>query len=356
MLMVLSDFFYRIIHWETWHYHAKYIPLLPSWLWYCIKSRSVWFFTASNPALTFGGMEGESKEEMYRRLPPETYPKSIFISPSLSLTQLEKEITVNNFKYPFAVKPNVGMMGFMFRKINNATDLSLYHKTMPITYVVQDLIDYPVEVSVFYYRDPDEQKGTVSGFLKKESPEVTGNGKSTLRDLIQEFPGLRFKQQEMFSRHRKKLNRVLPAGEKFILSDAANRSQGGKIIGLQHEIDDNFTKIFDYISHYSGSYYYGRYDIKCASIDDLKRGINFSILEYNGCGSGIQHVYGNGYSLFEASRIILHHWKMLYKISKTNNRNGISYWKFITGLQFLRKAKKNLNMLKKLDREFPTFS
>jgi len=355
MWIGVKNFLYKLTHWETWHHHAKYIPLLPAWLWYCLKSRSLWFFTSSNPTLTFGGMEGESKEEMYKQLPPGTFPNSIYISPTCSFDELMIKVEVNNLKYPFAVKPNVGMMGFMFRKIESAEDLRKYHNKIPVNYVIQDMVEYPIEVSVFYYRLPNERKGTISGFIMKESPVVIGDGHSTLWELIQNYPGVRFKLDKMRSQHGKKLNDIIPMNEKYLLSNASNRSQGGKLTGLQHEIDDKLLQFFDEISHYSGHFYYGRYDIKCTSVADLKEGKNYSILEYNGSGSGTQHVYGNGNSLFQAFRVILQHWKMLYKISKYNNDNGVHYWRFWSGLKFLHNAKKNLKMLKQLDAEFPAF-
>ncbi len=351
----IRNFFYKLTHWETWHHHAKYIPLLPAWIWYCIRSRSLWFFTSSNPTLTFGGMEGEGKEEMYNQLPPGTYPNTVYISPAESIAEIKEKIALHKIKYPFAVKPNVGMMGFMFRKIESENELIKYHAKIPVDYVLQDLIEYPMEVSVFYYRLPNEKSGTISGFIKKEAPAVTGNGKYTLGELIEKYPAIRFKQYEMKQRHKEKLDHILEEGKLFPLSDAHNRSQGGQVIALEHEIDEKLLHFFDSISHYSGHFYYGRYDIKCASVEDLKQGKNFSILEYNGSGSGTQHVYGNGNSLFKASRIILKHWKMLYKISRHNKDNGFKYWRFWEGLKFLHGAKKNLKMLKELDAQFPSF-
>jgi hypothetical protein len=47
----------------------------------------------------------------------------------------------------------------------------------------------------------------------------------------------------------------------------------------------------------------------------------------------------------------LHHWKVLYAISKYNERNGIEYWEFRKGYRFLRKAKKHFKQLKQLDLE-----
>src|SRR5882672_5711625 len=119
---------FRMAHWETWHYMAKYIPIMPVWLWYCLRARSFWFFTPSNPTLTFGGFEGESKKEMFDQLPPESYPKSIYISHTTSFQEIETLVSLHKFEYPIAVKPDVGMMGFMFRKIDTADKLRLYHE------------------------------------------------------------------------------------------------------------------------------------------------------------------------------------------------------------------------------------
>jgi len=337
------------MHWETWHYLAKYIPIMPVWLWYCLRARSFWFFTPSNPSLTFGGFEGESKKEMFDQLPPGSYPKSIYISHSLPFQEIEKLISFNNFNYPIAVKPDVGMMGFMFRKIDTAEKLRFYHERMPVDYIIQDLIRYPLEVSVFYYRFPNEKKGTITGFLKKEFLGVTGNGRSTLWELILNCPRVRFRLEEMRSKHESRLNHILDEGEIYYLSNALNLSRGGKLISLAHEKDENLLKVFDALSHYTKHFYYGRYDIKCASVEDLKKGENFYILEYNGCGAEPHHIYGDGNTLFQAYKILLQHWKMLYGISSYNHNRGIHYWKFRRGWKFLKDAKKHFRMLKQLD-------
>src|SRR4051812_17002062 len=100
--MGLKKLLYKIAHWEKWHYHVKYIPLYPAWLWYCFRSGSMWFFTPSNPTLTFGGFEGESKKEMYEQLPLSVYPKTIYISSQISFHQTEKLFNDNYFTYPIA--------------------------------------------------------------------------------------------------------------------------------------------------------------------------------------------------------------------------------------------------------------
>ena len=322
---------------------------MPAWLWYCMRSRSFWFFTPSNPTLTFGGFEGESKKEMYDQLPPGTYPKTILIRHNISVEDALKTVCENNFAYPFAVKPDVGMMGFMFRTISNQEEFLQYHKLMPADYLVQEYVKYPLELSVFYYRFPNEKKGNITGFIKKEFLAVTGDGRSNLLQLISNYERVRFRIEEMKSKHKDKLCNIIPEGEVFYLSHALNLSRGGKLVSLAHEKDDRLLKVFDELSHYAGHFYYGRYDIKCTSIEDLKQGINFSILEYNGCGAEPHHIYGNGNTLFEAYRIVLHHWKVLYTISKYNERNGVGYWEFRKGYKFLKNAKKHFKQLKQLD-------
>jgi hypothetical protein len=153
----------------------------------------------------------------------------------------------------------------------------------------------------------------------------------------------------MKSKHEHRLNTVLPAGEIFCLSPALNLSRGGKLVSLEHEKDDNLLKVFDGISHYTKSFFYGRYDIKCSSIKELKQGKNFSILEYNGCGAEPHHIYGNGNNLLQAYKIVLQHWNVLYKISRHNYKNGIPYWKYKEGMRFLKEAKKHFKVLKQLD-------
>jgi hypothetical protein len=351
--MTIKDFFFKIQHWETWHYLAKYIPIMPVWLWSCLKARSFWFFTPSNPTITFGGFEGESKSEMYNQLPPGTYPKSIFIKPSLLFEEVQRLLTENNLDYPFAVKPDVGMMGFMFRRINNEQELQYYHQSMPVDYFIQELVNYPLEVSVFYYRFPGQKKGTITGFLKKEFLQVAGDGKSSLWELIKNYDRVRFRLDEMKSKHADRLNDVLPEGEIYFLSYALNLSRGGRLVSLEKEKDEKLLEVFDNLSHYTKHFYYGRYDIKCSSVEDLKQGKNFSILEYNGCGAEPHHIYGNNNTLLQAYKIVLHHWRVLYQISRYNHKQGTRQWQHQRGLEFLRNAKKHFKMLKALDKEFP---
>jgi hypothetical protein len=189
----------------------------------------------------------------------------------------------------------------------------------------------------------------VSGFIQKELLEVTGDGHSTLWQLILVHPRAKLRLQEMKLRHEHRLDRVLSKGQQFYLSYAGNHNRGARFINLKKSVDADLLAVFDGLSHYTDKFYYGRYDIKCTSIEDLKKGVNYSILEFNGCGAEPNHIYDCGMSLISAYREILKHWKILYEISKYNHENGTPYWSFTKGRKFLQGANWHFNMLAKFD-------
>jgi len=309
----------------------------------------MWFFSSSNPTITFGGFEGEGKKEMYDQLPPHLVPRTIYIMHDLTYQEVIEKIREAGFTYPFIVKPDVGMKGMLFRKIESEEQLIRYHERIPVEYIVQDLVELPVEVSVFYYRYPDQQKGRVSGFIHKELLQAKGNGVSTLKELIGQHPRARFRMEEMEHRHGHRFNRVIAEDEIFYLSYAGNHNRGAHFTNLHKEIDEDLQNVFDELSHYTDKFFYGRYDIKTTSIEDLKKGKNFLILEFNGCGAEPNHIYDCGMSIWKAYGVILTHWKALYRISRYNHKNGVPYWSFRKGRDFLKQAREHFKMLEKYD-------
>ena len=347
--MNIRKFFQRLTNWELWNFYVLYFPISFVWFWYCLRSRSLWFFSSSNPTITFGGFEGEGKKEMYDQLPPQLVPRTIYIMHDWTYPEVKKKITEAGFTFPFIVKPDIGMKGILFRKIDNEEQLIRYHDRIPVEYIVQDLVELPVEVSVFYYRYPWEKKGVVSGFIDKELLQEKGDGVMTLRQLIQAHPRARFRMEEMEHRHGHRFERVLPKDDIFYLSYAGNHNRGAHFTNLHKEIDEDIHRVFDELSHYTDKFYYGRYDIKTTSIEDLKKGQNFLILEFNGCGAEPNHIYDCNMSIWKAYAEILRHWKALYRISRYNHKNGTPYWSFKRGWNFLKQSGRHFKMLEKYD-------
>jgi hypothetical protein len=314
-----------------------------------IRSRAVWFFTPSNPKLTFGGMEGEPKKEMYDLLPPDFYPTTFNVLPSESFTTVKEKLVRAGINYPLIVKPEIGGQGILFRKIDDETELEQYHKQIPVEYIVQRMVHYPIEVSVFYIRHPEERRGRITGFLHKIPLHVVGNGRDTLRELVLKHPKAAKRKAEVKSKNRENWDTIIPEGEKYILSYAANHNRGAHFVDLKDEIDDRLVTVFDSISHRIDDFFYGRYDIMCNSITELKEGRNFSILEYNGCGAEPNHFYDTGYTLTGAYKEILMHWKALYGICMHNRSKGIEPWPYKKGKDYLKRTAKHFRVMKAAD-------
>jgi len=339
----------NIAHWENWPFKLIYAPLVPFWAWNILRSGWVWYFTPSNPKLTFGGMDGEPKKEMYDLLPIHLIPITLNVLPTVAFESVMASVQQKGITFPLVVKPEVGCAGVLFRKIDQKEELRKYHQQVPVEYIIQELITYPMEVSVFYVRHPTADKGVVTGFLHKIPLNVTGDGFHTLEQLVLLHQKASIRVGELHSKHKENWHRVLQNGENYMLSHAANHNRGAHFFDLKEHIDERLVAIFDEISLGINDFFYGRYDILCSSIEDLKNGKNFSILEYNGCGAEPNHIYDTGYSLFEAYKEILKHWEDLYIISRYNRKQGIAPWPLWKGFRFRMASKAHFKMLQKVD-------
>ncbi len=346
-----SNFFQKITDWENWPLPFFQFPMGIVWLWFCLKSRSVWFFSSSNPSLEFGGFEGEGKREMYAQLPPGTFPKTVFFEPKQLVSNVLETVAAEKFRFPVAVKPDVGMKGLLFRRIEDAERLAFFHARCPVDYMVQEWVDLPIELSVFYIRHPNSRRGEITGMTWKEPIEVTGDGQNDLLFLIKNTPRAAERVEELAKKHTENLTKILPDGEKYLLTIAANRQRGARLHNLKHEIDAQLIDVFDKISLHAGQFFWGRYDVKCRSLEDLRQGKNFQILEFNGAGAAPNHIYHAGLSFGEAWREVAKNWRALFEISRHNHQNGVKYWSFRRGLNYLKNARQHFQMLEKLEHE-----
>jgi hypothetical protein len=346
----VKRFLNKLTDWAHWPFLLFYAPIAIAWPWYYLRSRSLWFFTSANPTITFGGFEGEAKSEMYHQLPEHLLPRSLFIKPHAPYAEVLQQVQAAGLQYPFIVKPDVGMKGLLFRKIQREDQLHKYHHHIPVDYIIQEFLDLPLEVSVFYYRKPGSATGRITALIQKDLLQVTGDGTATLRELVQRHPAVQDLMPKIEKQYGAGLEQVLPAGEAFTVLHVANLFNGARFKNLAHLIDADLLDVFDNIS-LGNNFYYGRYDIKCRSVADLKQGRGFYILEFNGAGSTPNHIYTGTYTLWQAYREMLLHWRLLYEASALNHKQGHRHWSFLKGHRFLKASKKHFNVLKKLDND-----
>lgn len=297
----------------------------------------------------FSGFEGETKQEMFRYLPAEFSPVSIYLQQAGNFESVLKQMNDAGLKFPVAAKPDVGTKGLLFRRIESEKQLAAYHSLLPFTYVIQEMITLPVELSIFYVRYPGKEKGTITGMIEKEYLHVKGDGKSTLKQLIEDHPKAFMIAEEQKHKHKQQLNDVIAANEIVYLNELGNHNRGARFINHKNEIDEQLLSIINKINLYSKEFYYGRYDIKTTSLADLKQGKNISILEFNGVGSEPNHIYDIGLSYMQALKIVALHWKYMFEIGRINYEKGIPYISFFNGFKMLKDSLNNTKLMKHLD-------
>jgi hypothetical protein len=336
-----SNFFIRLKAWEHWPFGIIQAPLFLLWLWYALKERSLLYFTASNPSILTGGMMGESKFEVLQMLPDTLKPKSVLAKYPAKKEEVMDLLRQTGLSLPVIFKPDLGERGWMVRKIETENDMVAYLAKINSDFIIQEFIDLPLEFGVFYLRFPSQNKGFVNSITGKEFLSVTGDGKKTLQQLIYEKDRAKIHWHTLREKYAGRLSEILPPGKKLELVSIGNHCLGTQFINCNHLITPRLNETFDMISQQIYGFYFGRFDLRCATVDDLENG-NIKIMELNGCGAEPAHIYHPGASLGEGIRVLIQHWKNLYCISKENHERGVPYLSFSEGRKIYKRVKKIL--------------
>jgi len=324
----MRRFYIKLFSWEYWPIWIVYFPVSFYFLYLAAKARSFFFFSASNPTIETGGMFFESKWEIFKLIPKEYYPTTIFIEASDDVSMLTKKLGASNIQFPLIAKPDKGGRGWGVKKIDSMEDLLFYKSKMNVSFLIQAYSNYPIELSVFYYRNPNNKKGIITSVTLKKMLTIVGNGYSTIDELIQNNDRAFLQYDKLKRQNKIDFERILKAGEKETLVPYGNHVLGATFLDYNHIIDQELTDTIDTISKRIDGFYFGRYDLRCASIEDLKKGENFSILEVNGAGAEPAHIYEPDFSFFKAQKVILNHFSMMYQAAKENNKRGVAYMSY----------------------------
>jgi hypothetical protein len=333
-----SNFFIKLRNWEYWPFGILQFPAMVYFAWLSLRARSFFFFTASNPGIPMGGMFGESKFDVLCKLPSRYIPKSALVRVPSTKNEILNTIKQHQLQFPLIFKPDLGERGFMVERINCEGDIDNYLLKMKFDFIIQDLVDLPLEYGIFYTRFPDREKGVVTSVVMKEMLTVTGNGKSTLQQLILDKDRAKLQWPKLKIVYQARLNEVVKEGETIELVSIGNHCLGTKFLDGSHLINEQLSETFDKISKQVDGFYFGRFDLRCARIEDLYSG-NVKIMELNGCGAEPAHIYNPGYPITRALAVLLMHWKNIFIISRENSRRGIAYMSFKDALVYYRRFK-----------------
>lgn len=135
-----------------------------------------------------GGFIMDSKIEIYDLIPQKYYPETKFVKERIPFDAVEKVLETSKIKFPFIVKPDIGLRGSAVKKIANLEELESYHNKANFDYLLQDLIPFENEVGIFYVRFPPdasgEKHGKITGIVAKEFLIVEGDGSSTIEEPL----------------------------------------------------------------------------------------------------------------------------------------------------------------------------
>jgi D-alanine-D-alanine ligase-like ATP-grasp enzyme len=341
-------FFIRLLNWEYWSFHSVYAWIYPVWFFLCLRARSFFFFSASNPSIENGGFLLESKKKIADILPEEFHPKTVLIQPGESKESALAAIRAAGLAYPMIVKPDIGGKGRGVKKVHNDEELWNYISKFPFDMLVQNFIPFEEEVGIFYYRYPGEERGHISGIVGKHFLKVRGDGQSTIEQLLRREKRYILQLPALEKMMGEKLREVLPAGEEQVLVPYGNHARGAMFVDYSDWVDERLLSMIDEICKKIPGFYYGRLDIRYNSLDKLKEGKEFSIIELNGAGSEPTHMYDPGHSLFNAWGFIIRHWIILWRISRRNHAQGVPYMSTREGVKMFRETRKYDKVLESL--------
>ena len=317
-----SNFIIKLRSWEYWPYYVVYAPVAFYWFWLSIKAKSFFFFTATNPSMKCGGLVAESKKKILDLIPSQFVPITLLFSPTQSFEEVESKVNAAGLTFPVIAKPDVGERGIFVEKIKSSDELRAYVQKAQFKFQVQEYVDMPMELGVFYYRFPTTKTGVISSIVKKKMLSVKGDGHSTIMELIVKSD--RAKLQLANLAGKIDLEEVLPVNLEKELVSIGNHCKGTTFLNGNDLINDVLIKVFDNIHAEMQGFNYGRFDLRCSSIEHLYKG-EFKIMELNGAAAEPAHIYHPGFSLFKAYKVLFAHWKKLYEIGIANHKMGVPF-------------------------------
>ncbi|MFN8344846.1 MAG: hypothetical protein U0X91_07580 [Spirosomataceae bacterium] len=312
----------KLFNYEYWTWWLFFLPLAPYWLYLAFRNRSLTYFTTVNPCIPDGGVFGESKMDILKRIDAKYLPAAVFVPLGEAWETVTEKLEEARIGFPLIVKPDVGGRGFKVYKISHSDELKTYLAAITQPVIIQEYVNHALELGVMYARLPHETSGRITSVVEKEFLSVTGDGHSTIGELLQQNQRALFSMEELRERVKERWEEVLPQGEKQQVQPIGNHCLGTKFLNANHRINADLVHVFDEIALPMEGFYYGRFDLRVPDWEALYAGQDIRILELNGATSEPGHVYDPSYRLWKAYRDIMYNMRMVADISALNIQRG----------------------------------
>lgn len=339
-----------VSYYEYWPAWLFYLPLKIYGIYLGLRFGSFTLPTISNPSFDQGGFVGESKSQIMDLVPDEikehfavhtTILRSGLdeLSIKRDLEQAKANMAAENIAFPCVAKPDIGARGAGVQRVYNDEELVNYIRQFPLgeKIILQAMFDYPNEAGLFYIRKPGEEKGKIFSLTLKFFPRVTGDGTSTLRELIKNDPRAGKIAHLYFERHKEHLDVVLRKGQIYKIAFAGSHSRGIIFKDANHLITPKMEETWDRISKGVPEFYFGRYDIRFNNMVDLEQALDAKIIEINGGGAEATHVWDSKTPILKAYKTLAEQYRLLCEIGHLNRKRGYKPEKFMDVVKLIRK-------------------
>jgi hypothetical protein len=320
----------KLLNYEYWSWWFFYLPMLPYWLYLALRARSLTFFTAANPFIEMGGFFGESKKNILDKIPSKYLPQTLIFELGTPASVMWSQMQNAGLDFPIVAKPDVGERGTQVAKLYQYSDLETYvAEALPERIILQEFVDYPIELGVLYVRLPEQSTGRITSVTLKEFLTVTGDGQRSILALMETSDRARFQIPRLRQLLGAQLDEVLPAGEVRLLEPIGNHCRGTKFIDANYLITKSFEEVFVAIGDVIPQFHFGRFDLRIESIEAASTGQGIRIMELNGASSEPGHIYDPRHTLWEAYRDLAWHWHQLSTICLQQRERGhgtVSFW------------------------------
>jgi len=321
------------LRWTRWEFWPAWLFYFPVAFWYLLlacRYRSLTLPAAANPGIFTGGLVGESKLAMLEalhRTSPERTAKACRIEGATLEERMACLATLrlhHGLTYPFILKPDVGQRGMGVKLIRDETQARDCLRQARGAWMVQRYAPGPCEFGVFYARFPREPQGRIVAITEKVFPFVTGDGSRTVEALVWADDRARLMAPTYLKRLGHRRSEVLPEGATLKLVEAGNHAQGCIFRDGTCHRTPALEACIDRVSRRLDGFFVGRYDLRCASVEDLRNGGPFQIIELNGAASEVTNLYDARHSLWTAYGMLFRQWHLVFAIGAGNRSLGTS--------------------------------
>lgn len=308
------------------------VPAL-MWLAQSVLHRSLTLPTAANPSMEVGGLWGERKSQGIALFGSHAVR---YAAPAVSMIRTGDPAATEDMQtaarllqataisFPLIAKPERGYQGWGVKVLDGPECLHSYLRATAAgtELMLQKLVLLQGECGLFYVREPGAGTGRIVSLALTFAPHVVGNGEARLCDLVDANPILRKNRDIYRPRLVRSWERIVPPDEVVVLTNARAARMGAVYRDASDLVTDRLASTIDAIARDIPGFHFGRFDIRFRSLEALLEGEDFMIVELNGAGAEMLHLWDGRKGLREAYMTLWRQYRCLFGIAASNRRRG----------------------------------